>query len=300
MKRPVIRIIIFLAVFMSFGCMTSAQTLSTGTSVSDTIVCSLIGKQLLVTAPENYAGRLAKLIEQKGGKAIAAPSIHTSLNPYTREIKNVLLHPSVYSWVVLPSRKAIDAFFAVASDKQFAGSLHLFKICAIGKDAEYLKSSYHMEAALVPEEASPAGIIKVLALMPDVKGQSIVVIAPKVVGLREPDVIPDFIAGLKDIGMNPVKIEGYITSPQNAVNYKKEVDLLYNGKIDLLIFSSATEAEALLSIVGDLELLNKQKIACFGPYTAANVEKLGIRVDYVGKNYHSFDAFVDEICIFIK
>jgi len=260
--------------------------------------CSLKGRKILVTAPENYSVRLCDAIKKKGGKPILLSTIETTINPDDSAILEVLQNQNKYGWVALSSRKAIDAFCGCAIKHRY--SIDSLKVCTMGKDTEYMQQQYRVKAAITPKEPSPEGIVKALATIPGTNGQTIAVVAPNIENLTEPDVIPNFLSRLKDIGMEPVKIEGYITRPTTA-HSKKEIEALFHKRrIDAIIFSSATETEGLAKLAGGNNQLNTVMVACFGPYTAANVKKMGVKVAFVGTNYSSFEAFVDELCTFIN
>jgi len=179
-------------------------------------------------------------------------------------------------------------------------TLKELNICAVGKDIDYLKAEYHQDVAITPREPSPKGITETLSEIKDIQSKSIAVIAPRDEGLTEPDVIPDFISSLVSISMQVEKVEGYITKPSDKTHYLNELQQIINGEIDLIAFTSTAEIEALIGMLGEVEILNKNTIACFGPFTAANAQKLDVRVDFTGQNFHSFEAYVKEIAEFLK
>lgn len=261
----------------------------------------LMNKKILVTAPAHYAPRFADILTESGAKPVMLPSIETVFNPDTKPIDNILENPEKYDWVVLPSRKAIESFFRRAEDKNTAPEvLNSLKFLAIGKDIDFLRSEYNTEVSFIPEEPSPKGITQAFSEMENIQNQSVAVIAPKVVGLEEPDVIPDFISGLKKIEMKPIKIEGYITQPADSAKYSKELSFIREKKLDVIAFTSTGEIEALIKMLGDVKWLNQNTVACFGPYTAANARKLGVKVDFTGREFHSFEDYVKGITQYLK
>ncbi|NEP15084.1 MAG: uroporphyrinogen-III synthase, partial [Symploca sp. SIO2C1] len=40
--------------------------------------------------------------------------------------------------------------------------------------------------------------------------------------------------------------------------------------------------------------------ACFGPYTAANTQKLGLNVSIIAQDYSSFEGFAQAIAAFLR
>lgn len=253
----------------------------------------LEGKTILVTAPSNYAYRFANVIEEAGGKAILFPTIQTIINPNTKAIDSIWKQAESIDWLVLPSRKAMDAFFD-RIDSTSLNSISKLRFCAIGNDINYLKEKYNTIAAIEPKESGPNGIVEELGKQANIQGQNIVVIAPLVIGVEEPNVIPNFIRDLKRLKANVTKAEGYITQLSDSLNYLNEIELLKNGKIDIIAFTSTAEIEALIKLTS-LELIDKQIVACFGPYTGNNAKEFGLNPEYIGQKYSSFEDFVSGI-----
>lgn len=253
----------------------------------------LEGKTILVTAPSNYAYRFANVIEEAGGKAILFPTIQTIINPNTKAIDSIWKQAESIDWLVLPSRKAMDAFFD-RIDSTSLNSISKLRFCAIGNDINYLKEKYNTIAAIEPKESGPNGIVEELGKQANIQGQNIVVIAPLVIGVEEPNVIPNFIRDLKRLKANVTKAEGYITQLSDSLDYLNEIELLKNGKIDIIAFTSTAEIEALIKLTS-LELIDKQIVACFGPYTGNNAKEFGLNPEYIGQKYSSFEDFVSGI-----
>jgi uroporphyrinogen-III synthase len=80
--------------------------------------------------------------------------------------------------------------------------------------------------------------------------------------------------------------------------YDVELNLIRQGKIDAIAFSSTAEVESFLPMVNSKQDYQQCAIACFGPYTAANAKKLGINVSIIAKDYSSFQGFAEAIAAF--
>lgn len=255
---------------------------------------SFTGKNIIVTAPQNYNHRLSKIINKAGAKAIPMPVINISLMDDKSEIDKVLKDIKSYKWIVLPSRNAIISFFSRAEEININNSeLNKTTYCAIGKDIEYLKS-FSVDSILTPCEPSPQGIVESLKSQSPINS-NIAVFVPLVIGLPEPNVVPDFINNLKKIGLNVKRINAYVTSLNNIESYKKEITSIKKGEIDLIAFTSSAEIEAIIYMVGGVKHLSKTPIACFGPYTAGNAKRLGLKPCFVSKDYSSFEGYVNSM-----
>lgn len=258
----------------------------------------LYGKRIVITAPRNYAFRLSEKIIQKGGLPILLPTIQTCyLQNYT-ELDTALNNIDTFDWILFTSRNGITAFFHRLHDLNIPTSvLQNCQLCALGKDSESLLSFYN-KVDLIPAESSPRGIVSELAKIPQIQEQKVLIPAPQFVSIPEPDVIPNFISDLQKLGIEVTRVSTYITECLDKNIYAVELNLIRQGMIDIIAFSSTAEIESFLRMVNSPSDYQDCIIACFGPYTAANARKLGINVSIVSKDYSSFEGFADAIAEF--
>ncbi|MCX7592269.1 MAG: uroporphyrinogen-III synthase [Fischerella sp.] len=260
----------------------------------------LYGKRIIVTAPRNYAARLSQQLIQQGALPLVMPTIETCLLENFAELDAALAQIDAFDWIAFTSRNGIDAFF---QRLEYLGlDPGVLKNCcfsAIGKDAEQL-AALGVKVDVIPEEPSPQGIVAELAKIPDIQERTILVPVPEVVGLPEPDVIPNFIAALEKLGMSVTCVPTYITRCLDKSLYEVELKLIRQGNIDVIAFSSTTEVAGFLQMVSSRQDYNRCAIACFGPYTATNAQKLGLDVSIVAKDYSSFAGFAEAIATFFQ
>jgi len=271
---------------------------------------SCIGKKstkqlnILVTAPIIYNSRLSSIIDGIDNgtryKAIKFPMIDTELIENNTAIDTILLHLDHFSWIALTSRNAIKAYFQRAKELGIKkANLKNCYYCAIGKDQEYLKS-FGINNILTNREPSPQGIVNALRTIPHTN-QNIAVLCPQVIGLAEPDIVPNFLDSLRSIGFNVSKIHAYITSIHRSKSTEDIVNKIKTGEIDLIAFTSSAEIEGLLSIIHhDKSMLKNINIACFGPYTKNNAIRLGLHPCLTASNFSSFNKYVEAINNFYK
>ncbi len=258
----------------------------------------LYGKRILVTAPRNYAYRLSEQIIKKGGLPVFMPTIETCyLSNYT-QLDTALDHIDEFDWIVFTSRNGITAFFHRMNDLDIPISVvEKCHLCALGKDAESLLS-FCGKVDLIPTEPSPAGIVAELAKLPQIHQKKVLIPAPEVVGLPEPDVVPNLITNLQQLGIEVTCVPTYITQGLNTSIYSIELNLMRQGMIDVIAFSSTAEVESFLTMVNSQSDYEHCVIACFGPYTTANAQKLGMNVSIVARDYSSFEGFAEAITAF--
>ncbi len=225
------------------------------------------------------------------------PAIATCHLENFTELYVALEHLDQYDWIAFTSRNGIEAFFERMRSLELSFSLiEHCQICAIGKDAEKL-AEFGLKADLIPEESSPQGITAELAKIPDIAGQVVLVPVPEVEGVPEPDVVPNFVASLQQLGMIVHRVPTYLTRAIDKALYTVELALLKQGQIDAIAFSSTAEVSSFLQMVSETDYQNCA-IACFGPYTAANTEKLGLPVQIVAADFSSFAGFAEAIAKF--
>ncbi|HEY9729902.1 MAG TPA: uroporphyrinogen-III synthase [Chroococcales cyanobacterium] len=255
----------------------------------------LYSKRIVITAPRNYATRLSEQLVNKGGLPVLMPTIETCLLEDYTELDSALKRIHEFHWIAFTSRNGIEAFSHRMDVLNVSTSkLEKCQLCAIGKDSERL-SFLCGRVDLVPTESSPQGIVAELSKIPDIDGKKILVPAPEVVGIPEPNVVPKFISDLKQLGMNVTRVSTYTTRGLDKSSYGVELNLIRQGAIDAIAFSSTAEVKSFLSMVNSKSDYEDCVVACFGPYTAANAEKLGLKVSIVSKDYSSFEGFADAI-----
>jgi uroporphyrinogen-III synthase len=245
-------------------------------------------KNILITAPENYAQKLGLLFKKEGANAWQYPAIKTYINPDLSLLKDQILKLNNNTLVMLPSRMAIDAFFKAYNQISPQPELSDIKFFAFGNDQNYLKDNYGISVAYQPEETGPNGIVSYLKSKQTTS--KMLVLAPKVIDVPEPNVIPNFIHDLKLIGIQPKKIQAYITEANDFKNTPL-IKAVNQNTLDLICFTSTAEIMALLKAF-PLKSIQNIPIACFGPYTGQNALKLGLKPVYIGQKYGDFEDFV--------
>jgi len=253
----------------------------------------LFGQRVLITAPRAYGARLSEKVINQGGLPFLMPTIETCFLEDYQPLDFVLNNLAQYHWIAFTSRHGIEAFFQRLNTLKIPRDfLKNCQLCALGKDAEKLLEFTDI-IRIIPHESSPQGIVEELAKIPDIQHQSILLPVPLVVGIPEPDIVPNFVMALQKLQLNVTRVPVYLTRALTRDLYQLELSLLRLGKIDILAFSSTAEIESFLLMVDAPVDYQKCAIACFGPYTAANAEKLGLTVDICAENFSAFDGFVD-------
>ena len=254
----------------------------------------LKGKKIVITAPKIYASRLKKSLEKKGASVIELNSIETIVYQSLKGLKQYKAKElsKKYRYIVLPSRNAIKAFYN--HDKGASSNKTIY---VIGKDKELIQKLGYKKA-ICPKEASMHGIAKEISKDKNVNGKTLLLIVPKVSLIPEPNVVPNFIKEIEQMGIKCHKVYGYTTRPIINKHNKNIIENIKKGKYHLIAFTSGGEIFALSKMINPKNI--KCKIACFGPYTASNAKIAHLKVDMISKKYHSFNDYTNSIIEFFN
>ncbi|XP_056176841.1 uncharacterized protein LOC115677266 [Syzygium oleosum] len=267
------------------------------------------------TTPQNYAGRLSRLLAVEGHAPLWCPTLSVGPTPQTiSSLRSHLLPPALepFSAVAFTSRAGIAAFSAATAGIRapllapHGGRGGAFIVAALGKDADLLSRicpDPRRIETLVPRVASPRGLVGALG-----RGdrRTILCPVPLVVGIEEPPVVPEFIADLEANGWAAVRVGAYETrwlgeDCAGAIASRAEGEGL-----DAILFTSSGEVEGLLKSLKagfgwEWEDVRRRwpdlLVVAHGPVTAAGAERLGVGVDVVGHKFESFGGVVEALTL---
>ena len=209
-------------------------------------------RNLLITSPAGYARRFlnayAELGDQVQCKPVSVPMIETDIYTESADFKAFIQSLEKYDYVAFSSRKAIEAFATYIEQYHLTLPSHL-NYCAIGKDNELLEIGLHVRPAFISREPSPKGIVSELALIENISNKSIAVLAPQVIGMEEPNIVPDFIEGLLQIGMEVTRVTAYQTKAVSTEVLAATREKIQSGEISGVVFTSGTEIKVFLRML---------------------------------------------------
>ncbi|MBI4268152.1 MAG: uroporphyrinogen-III C-methyltransferase [Chloroflexi bacterium] len=230
----------------------------------------LFQKRILVTRARHQASYLSRLLAQKGAQPIELPAIDIQPITDTRAFDRAITNLSYYHWVVFTSVNAVTAFFQQLSKlKLDARALHALKLGAIGSATAAALETKGIIPDYIPEVYTGKGFISGLKGW-DIAGQRFL--------LPRADIADNELSdGIKRLGAEVHEITAYKTIPAlESVSRTRE--LLANGEIDVITFTSSSTVTNLLSAFKEMPV-NGIKVACIGPKTAETAAKAGLKVD---------------------
>lgn len=247
----------------------------------------LFGKGIVITRPEEQAEELSALLRGKGARVISFPTIRIAPPDDYGDLDRAIEHIEQYQWIVFTSANGVRSFFERFSDvRGDIRDLRGIRICTIGPATRGCVESYHIPVDLVPDEYLSEGVVEAFKNL-DITGAKILLPRAEIAG----DVIPE---GLSAMGARVDVAVAYRTvSPGGDGTEIRE--LMANGKVDVLTFTSPSTVGNFIDIVGGRSAIpDRVRIACIGPVTESACQKAGLRVDIMQGPY-SIPGLVEAI-----
>ncbi|GLJ22996.1 hypothetical protein SUGI_0433890 [Cryptomeria japonica] len=279
---------------------------STDEKVGEEKIKRLLGRKIAFTTPSDYATRLIHLIEQEGAEPLWCPTVVVEFTDHTKQqvFKSIWEENNVgtetlfdqYSAIAFTSRAGITAFAQALEGRgnPLNEKGDTFVVGALGRDAQLVRDlKFCVEnprvKTLVPTIATPKGLVDELG---DGHRRKILCPVPLVLGLDEPSVVPDFLMALQAKGWDAVRLNAYVTRWAGSDCAQM---LLGMSQIDAIVFTSTAEIQGLLkslcSFGVDWNMFKGRHpmvVAAHGPVTASGAQRLGVQIDVVSKQFHSF------------
>jgi uroporphyrinogen III methyltransferase/synthase len=247
----------------------------------------LFGKLVLVTRSRKQASVLSQLLARHGVLPVELPTIEIQAMPDKRGLDQAIAHLRDYSWLIFTSVNGVEIFFGhlhdLGHDSRALGGVRL---CAIGPATAIALERFGLIADRIPQEYSGAAIAESLQ-KENIAGKRILL-------PRSEAATPELLTRLGQLGAKVDDIAIYRTVlPQADPGSGKQ--MLLAGEIDITTFTSSSTVKHLVSLLGaEWEAVNRTRVACIGPVTAATAAQLGVRVDVVAQE-HTIPGLVHAI-----
>lgn len=267
---------------------------------------SLRGKVVAITRPKGQAEELAEIIAERGGIPYIASTVEIKpvkdLDP-VKEFSDRVIRGQV-NYVVFMSINGVKHFMQVLNSlglkDEFIKGLSRVKILAIGPRTKRELEDNGVKVDLIPRKHSSEGIVGLLAKQ-ELHGKTIVILrteSPSEYLKRE----------LQKTSAEVLEVPIYESAPPlDKTGVLRFIDDLLKGGIDAVTFTSSATAQNLFRIAeehkltGELRtgLKGKVVVAAVGPVTHKTLEKLGVKVHVVPKEY-TIEAMVDAFEDYLK
>lgn len=235
----------------------------------------LFGKRVIVTRSREQASELTARLEALGAECVELPAINIEPVPSYAELDKAIVELGTYQWLIFTSVNGVKYFFErLAAAGGDARKLAQLKVAAIGTGtAAYLKN-FGIKADIIPLEFRAEGILEALKdeMMPGTR-----ILIPRAQVAR--DVLPQ---GLTALGAEAVVVPAYRT-----MAHRGNVDLAELKNTDYITFTSSSTVTNFLEITGvqGRQILQKAKIACIGPITAATCVEHDVKPAIIAQTF---------------
>ncbi len=235
---------------------------------------TLRDRVILVTRPADQSAHLVKLLDDRGARAIVAPSVEllpVRSAALTRALRD--LAAGAYEWVTLTSRATVETL----ADRVSPSDVHA-KVAVIGEGtAAAFRRWARRYADLQPATFTTAALARAF---PRGRGR---VLCPRA------DIAPE---GLEDAlaakGWTPERVDAYRTRLPRSLPEEAR-DALEAGDVDAVTFTSASTVRGFVGALGPVR--GAPKVVCIGPVTAKEARAHGLTVHAVAKP-HTIDGLV--------
>lgn len=251
----------------------------------------LFGRRIIVTRARTQASNFAECLESYGAEVIQFPTIETQPILDNAALDKAIDQLSTYNWVIFTSVNAVEYFYRhLRANGKDARSLGNARICAVGQKTVAALDQIGIRTDYVPSQYRGAVLA---AELEGVKGRKILLPRASIAA----DDLPN---GLRDRGAIVDAIPIYETVKAGAEGREALAADLYNGRIDMVTFTSSSTVTNFLEMFGShpsAALLDQVHIAVIGPSTESTAKADGLTVDIVAKQA-SVESLAEEIVKF--
>lgn len=251
----------------------------------------LRGKVIAVTRPQGATHKLAKLISERSGVPLIAPTVEVRPLPYAGLVKKLIQEviSGGIDYVIFMSINGVRAAFEVAREggvgDEFIKALGRVRVLAIGPKTRGEIERHGVRVSLVPQRFSSRGIVECLS-QSDLRGKTIALV-------RASGASPFLSGELRKRGTRVLEVGAYKTDlPSDRKRVESLIEDLVEGKVDAITFTSPSAVQNIFAVAGDRhrsndlrEKLGDAVVAAIGPTTQEALKKAGVHTDVVPARY---------------
>ena len=253
----------------------------------------LFGRRIIVTRARAQASDFAECLESYGAEVIQFPTIETRPIPDNAVLDRAIAQLATYNWIIFTSVNAVEYFYRhLRENGKDTRSLGKARICAVGQKTVAALDKIGIRADYVPSQYRGAVLA---AELEGVEGQKILLPRASIAA----DDLPN---GLQDRGAVVDAIPIYETVKAGAEGREALETDLYNGRIDMVTFTSSSTVTNFLEMLDSqpsTALLDQVHIAVIGPSTEVTANANGLTVDIIAKQA-SVESLAAEIIKFYR
>lgn len=233
---------------------------------------SLEGKVIAITRNNKEAFEFSQLVNSEGGKAIPLSTI--DIVPERADVAKKFidkLSSKKYDYCAFMSAQAIEVLLRSVGIDQLRSVLHLTKVIAVGPKTRAALENLDIRVDFVPAEFSSKGMVKMLDRL-NTSGKKIII--PR--SAAADDYV---VTALQSIGMEVDEVRLYrVKTSRLTKEWKQFSELLLRGKVDCVIFTSASTVGSFFEMLGKLlaspvDINRITRVISIGPFTTRELKK---------------------------
>lgn len=244
---------------------------------------TLRNRTIAITRSRQDADEFSEMVNAEGGTAVALPTIQVVPKGPKAAADFLDKLKRKFDYCAFMSSQAVDVLFSHAPRKETIAALNKLQVIAVGPKTRARLEAYSVKVGLVPDRFSSAGLVELLSgRRPE--GESIVI--PRSAAAN------DLVAkALIELGMKVEEVLLYtIKTSAPGEEWQAFVALLAKGKVDGIVFTSASSVRAFFEILGKISQNNRRldrltKVISIGPFTSRELEKR--RIEYLEAEEHT-------------
>jgi len=249
----------------------------------------LFGLRVLVTRTREQASVLSRALAAAGAEPIELPAIKIVPRYDEAALGRAVdaLREGAYAWVCFTSTNAVEILFGFLASRSLDARSVRAQVAAIGPGTAEALRSCCITPELVPATYTAEGLATAFEHI-DVSGSR--VLLPRAEQAR--DVLPE---ALTTCGALVDEVTLYVAERPDEPDVEG-LRRLRAGEIEVAAFASSSTVRNLVALLGgDVEPLQRCRIACIGPVTAATAEELLGRPPDIVASEHTIEGLVQAL-----
>lgn len=231
----------------------------------------LFGKRVLVTRPARRSGRMAELLREAGAEVVELPAIETGLLRDNPSLRTAVGNIRSYSWLAFTSPGGVEHFFEYLKlQKKDVRCLGDIKLAVIGRGTAAMLEAFGLYADYMPEQYYAGELGKGLSELLKPEDRLLI--------LRAAEGSAELVRPLKEKNITYEDVALYETScPAANPQTERVKELLYNGRFDMVTFTSASTVKGFMeTMLPGKEQLKSFMAVCIGRETEKAAAEQGM------------------------
>jgi uroporphyrinogen-III synthase len=245
---------------------------------------SLVNKILAITRSEHDAEEFSRLVSDEGGRSIALPTIEVlPSGPEAAKEFLARLQMRKHDYCAFMSSQAVDVLFDLADRDEILSALDVTNVVAVGPKTRMSLEEHGVKVKLMPTKFSSGGLVELFSGLHPV-GKKIIV--PRSGAANE-----WVVNALSELGMTVDAVLLYtVRACSPSPIWHEFLPLLKQGRVDALVFTSASSVDGFFDIVGkistdEVHLNRLTRVISIGPLTSSELRKKGM--EFVEADVHT-------------